>query len=194
MRDLSCLFPGPRGPSSGTPSSSRRSPAEAGLCPRPLSSPPPPGGGGPWREHPLAETRARARAGGSDWLGRLGGAWESGESLGEAEQTPGAAGAQGADPAGRRPADRSLRIGTEPGPGGKGEAPGGERRVLAKGAEMDYFCPAPREQEPGIFSQKPGPPSSQDAVCSPEKKGSSTPHLLPGANSFRNGTSSWPQL
>ncbi|VTJ53741.1 Hypothetical predicted protein [Marmota monax] len=43
----------------------------------------------------------------ADWPRRLGGAWEPGESLGEAEQTLGAAGAQIVDPASRSPEDSS---------------------------------------------------------------------------------------
>lgn len=71
-------------------------PREAGLCPRP-AFPRPPGGGGPWRARSLAVARARAGTRISDWPARLGGAQEPGESLGEAGQRPGAAGAQGAD-------------------------------------------------------------------------------------------------
>ncbi|CAI9172757.1 unnamed protein product [Rangifer tarandus platyrhynchus] len=87
-------------------------PREAGLCPRP-AFPRPPGGGGPWRARSLAAARARAGTRSADWLAWLGGVQEPGESLGEAGQRPGAAGAQGADRSSRSPADRSPHVGAE---------------------------------------------------------------------------------
>lgn len=153
--------------------------ARGGRTLPPPRLPPPPGGGGPWRACSLAAAPARAGAGSADWPARLGGAREPRESLGEAGQRPGAAGAQSPHPASQGPADQSPHV--RPGLGGKREAPGRVGRALARGTETKSFGPAPREQKRGIFSQKHGSHPPKTWVPFSEKRGSPTSQR---ANSF----------
>lgn len=162
------LFPAP---GSVPPQPSSPPPPEAGLCPRP-ACPLPPGGGGPWRAQPLAAARARAGAGGADWPGRSAEPGSPASRWGKPSRHP-ARPELGA----RIPQVGTRRFGsrgTEPGPGGEREAPGGLGRAFPRGAERRSFCPAPSEQNLGIFSET-EPSSSQGARPLPRKDRSSHP-------------------